>query len=204
MQKNIKILNYNLISMISILFLLILSISLNNEIVISILGQQNTESEVYNVCSYTFYIPKNGINYCYFYANSPITSIDLFAEYQELNGNELMVTLYDSSSCNIPYGNPGFDIRTCMTWDSSIYNEIEPFGNINLSLYPGEYFLTFEPASYRDVRVSIDIYVKSYFGVNAGSNDVKNFDEDGDDSGLNRCLLTPNYGPWILSPPVCY
>lgn len=203
MQKNKKIINFTLIPMISIFFLIFLSISLNNEIVTSILGQQNTNSVVHNVCSDTLSIGKNGIVYCYFYTEPSITSIDLVAQYQELNGNELMVTVYDSSSCNIPYGNPGFSIRTCTTGDSSIYNEIEPFGNIHLSLNPGEYFITFEPTSYRDALVSMDIYVKSYFGVNTGSSNIKNFDEDGDDSGLT-CLLTPNYGPWILSPPVCY
>jgi hypothetical protein len=37
------------------------------------------------------------------------------------------------------------------------------------------------------------------------SNSKKEEEEQPDDeNGLNRCLITPNYGPWILSPPVCY
>ncbi|MGZ8882755.1 MAG: hypothetical protein ACXW1B_04675, partial [Nitrososphaeraceae archaeon] len=101
-----------------------------------------------------------------------VTDVQLIGQYQELNGNDVMVTVYDSSSCNMPYGYPSFDITTCISLDSNIYNEIKPFGSIYLSLSPGEYFITFEAANYRDVRVNVDLNAKFDFAINADSEDI--------------------------------
>jgi hypothetical protein len=134
--------------------------------------------------------------------------------YQEHSGRELIVTLYDASTCNVPYGSYAFDITTCMTIDANLYNEIQSAGRPSVNLYPGLYFLTVEPASYEDVGVDISFELVGYVANGASmpqqqtapppSSTTTEEEEPDDGSGLNRCLITPNYGPWILSPPVCY
>src|ERR687891_3021735 len=43
----------------------------------------------------------------------------------------------------------------CMTIDANLYNEIQSAGRPSIMLYPGQYFLTVEAASYEHVGVNI-------------------------------------------------
>ena len=157
--------NKNINYVIYVIFVLFISTiysvynSNNNAdtMILSALAQQSDEAGIYNVASETVNIGPTNMRYYYFYAN---TNIELTGNFQELNGRSVMVTLYDDSSCNVPYGSVGFDIRTCATLDSFIHNEINPSGNINLPLNPGEYFLTLESASYQDVQVNLNFNVR--------------------------------------------
>lgn len=81
---------------------------------------------------------------------------------------ELMVTVYDVSTCNVPYGSYGFDITTCTTIDANLYNEIQSAGRPSINLYSGQYFLTVEGANYEDVAVNIYFELVGYV-ANGGS-----------------------------------
>jgi hypothetical protein len=165
------------------------------------------------------HIAPDNFQYFPFYATAPVNVLTGF--YEELNTRELMVTVYDASTCNVPYGSYGFDITTCTTIDANLYNEIQSAGRPSINLYPGQYFLTVEGASYEDVAVNIYFELVGYVANGGGSMPQQQIpspspppstttpeeeeeEEPDEGSGLNRCLITPNYGPWILSPPVCY
>jgi hypothetical protein len=188
-------------------------------------GSSWTEGGRYTVADETVHIGPDHFYYYPFYTNAPVAT--LAGYYQELTGRELMVTVYDASTCNVPYGSYGFDITTCTSLDANVYNEIQSEGNPNINLYPGKYFLTVEPASYEDVNVRMHFELIGYVPANisdditstqqqsptmqssspadtSSSTTPSEESDDDDASGLNRCLITPNYGPWILSPPVCY
>jgi len=167
------------------------------------------------------HIAPDNFQYFPFYAIAPVNVLTGY--YEELNTRELMVTVYDASTCNVPYGSYGFDITTCTTIDANLYNEIQSAGRPSINLYPGQYFLTVEGANYEDVAVNIYFELVGYVANGGGSMPQQQIpspspspppstttpeeeeeEEPDDGSGLNRCLITPNYGPWILSPPVCY
>jgi hypothetical protein len=163
------------------------------------------------VADTSVHIAPDNFQYFPFYAVAPVNVLTGY--YEELSARELMVTVYDASTCNVPYGSYGFDITTCMTIDANLYNEIQAAGRPSINLYPGLYFLTVEGANYEDVAVNIYFELVGYV-ANGGSMPQQQIspppsttteeEEPDDGSGLNRCLITPNYGPWILSPPVCY
>jgi hypothetical protein len=159
-------------------------------------------------------IAPDNFQYFPFYAVTPVNVLTGY--YEELGARELMVTVYDTSTCNVPYGSYGFDITTCMAIDANLYNEIQSSGRPSIMLYPGQYFLTVEAASYEHVGVNIYFELVGYI-ANGGpmpqeqvapapsiNTEEAEEEEPDDGSGLNRCLITPDYGPWILSPPVCY
>jgi hypothetical protein len=174
------------------------------------------------VVAYTsVHIAPDNFQYFPFYAIAPVNVLTGF--YEELSTKELMVTVYDASTCNVPYGSYGFDITTCTTIDANLYNEIQSAGRPSINLYPGQYFLTVEGASYEDVAVNIYFELVGYVANGGGSmlqeqqipsspsppststtTPEEEAEEPEDGNGLNRCLITPDYGPWILSPPACY
>jgi hypothetical protein len=171
-----------------------------------------SESSRLVVADTSVHIAPDNFQYFPFYAVAPVNVLTGY--YEELGARELMVTVYDASTCNVPYGSYGFDITTCMTIDANLYNEIQSAGRPGIILYPGQYFLTVEAASYEDVGINIYFELVGYI-ANSGSmpqpqigsapsTNTEEEEEPDDGSGLNRCLITPNYGPWILSPPVCY
>jgi hypothetical protein len=126
------------------------------------------ESVVYTIADETVRIgPESPYYYYYFYANPPLTNTILSGDYQELFGNEVMVALYDSSTCNAPYGTPDFDLSTCTTLDAFLGYQIQPSGTFNVELGPGEYFLTVAPASFEDVAVNVYFELVGYTTANA-------------------------------------
>ena len=167
------------------------------------------------VADTSVHIAPDNFQYFPFYAVTPVNVLTGY--YEELGARELMVTVYDTSTCNVPYGSYGFDITTCMTIDANLYNEIQSAGRPSIMLYPGQYFLTVEAASYEHVGVNIYFELVGYVAngepmpqeqvapaPSINTEEEEEEEEPDDGSGLNRCLITPNYGPWILSPPVCY
>lgn len=193
---------------------------------IDINGGDWTEYSREVVANASIYLPPDNFQYFSFYAVAPVNV--LTGSYEELSARELMVTVYDASTCNVPYDTFGFDITTCMTIDANLYNEIQFAGKPTINLYPEQYSLKVEAASYEDVAVNIYFELVGYTTANSGESmqpqtppstpslpsqpppsstttTEKEKEEQPDDgNGLNRCLITPNYGPWILSPPVCY
>lgn len=176
---------------------LLLSIS-----TLTIFGSMVTQAQttslqtgVYKVASETINVNPENSWYYYFYANSPASNIHLVGQYQELNGNDIIVTIYDDSSCTAPYGSPGFELASCATIDSNIFNKIGPAGVIDVRLYPGNYFLTFESANYNDVMVNVNFDVKYNFLANTGEQPDDGIadsetEEVGDDDGVG-CLQGP-------------
>jgi hypothetical protein len=156
-------------------------------------GTTSFQTGMYKVTSETVNIGPNVLYYYYFYANSPADNIHLIGQYQELGGNDMMVTIYDDSSCSTPYGSVGFDVRTCTTLDSNIYNEIQPAGAIDLPLSPGNYFLTLESANYNDATVYVNFDVIYNFpsnmepqlddGISNGVGVDESIDDGGEEDG---------------------
>jgi hypothetical protein len=106
--------------------------------------------------------PDSPYYYYYFFANAPLTNVILQGNYQELSGNDVRVILYDSSTCNVQYGDPDFNLSTCTTLDAYLGHEIQPSGTLNTVLGPGEYFLTVAPASSEDVAVNVYFELVGY------------------------------------------
>jgi PsbP-like protein len=88
----------------------------------------------------------DGIYYYYFTIDPSATNARLTGSYQELNGNPILIGLYNDLLCTtITPTDPGFDIRSCMDHDSFVYgNEAESLGSLTVDLTPGLYFLIIE------------------------------------------------------------
>jgi hypothetical protein len=143
------------------------------------------------VANASIYLPPDNFQYFSFYAAAPVNV--LTGSYEELSTRELMVTVYDASTCNVPVGSFGFDITTCTTIDANLYNEIQSAGRPTINLYPGQYFLKVEAASYEDVAVNIYFELVGYTRANGGDINIEDEEgideEEGNDQG--GCLQGP-------------
>ena len=181
-----------------LLMLLLVSVISSNDVHSNITASAQTSFQkgTYNIVEETVNIIPGKLWYYSFYANSPATNMQLTGSYQELNGNEVIVTLYDSQNSNI-------------------YNDIDSSASISLLLTPGVYFLGFKSADNQDITVNLDFNVQYDFPVDVDEQPLDDSDGgtnngddgDGEEIGSNEgsCLQGPGgcggafdlgYGPY--------
>ncbi|HEX9320408.1 MAG TPA: hypothetical protein VF884_15855, partial [Nitrososphaeraceae archaeon] len=91
-----------------------------------------------------------------FVINQDISTAQLTGSYKEKNGNDVTVTLYEVSYCSAPATSADFDITTC----NEIHSQTSSFGNIQLQLSPGKYYLTLASADQlHDLKVIVNFDV---------------------------------------------
>jgi hypothetical protein len=106
----------------------------------------------FNVADETANIKAEEFQFYNFEINPDIATAQLTGSYEEKDGNDVAVTVYEISSCNAPASSADFDISTC----KEIHTETGPSGSLHLPLSPGKYYLNFaSPDQSNNLKVNV-------------------------------------------------
>jgi hypothetical protein len=110
------------------------------------------KAQGFNVADETAKIKAEEFQFYNFKINPDIATAQLTGSYEEKDGNDVAVTLYETSSCNAPASSADFDISTC----KEIHTETGPSGSLQLPLSPGKYYLNFaSPDQSNNLKVNV-------------------------------------------------
>jgi predicted nucleic acid-binding Zn-ribbon protein len=88
---------------------------------------------------------------------------ELIGSYSEKKGNDVTVTLYETSTCNAPDTSKDFDIDTC----NKVFSESHSFDQIDKIIQPGNYYLKVEGNSEnKNVIVTLHFDIKYNMPLN--------------------------------------
>lgn len=119
---------------------------------------QNRGLQGFSVADETAKIKAKEYQFYNFEINPDISTAQLTGTYKEKGGNDVILTLYETSSCNAPATSSDFDITTC----KEIYSDTSSSGNIQVQLSPGKYYLTLSSADQlHDLKVVVHFDVSS-------------------------------------------
>jgi hypothetical protein len=108
-------------------------------------------------------IKKGDHNYYKFSIDPSWSNSELIGSYSEKKGNDVTLTLYETSTCNASDTSKDFDIDTC----NKIFSESNSFAQIDKILQPGNYYLKVDGASEnKNVVITLHFDIKYNLPLN--------------------------------------
>jgi YVTN family beta-propeller protein len=148
-----------------IVILSLLSLAISSSIagkVFSLAYGQTTNTNAahsYTLVDGTFNISSHNQVYAALYTSIDTVNSELNGTYQEYNGQNIGVILYDGSSCSQPDSLGRVNITSCTT---SIFSEVKPAGSMDLPLAQDKtYYLVFDNRN--DANATVSAHFVDYY-----------------------------------------